>query len=35
MGVEAIPRENLNLGALSNLFGRASLASDSLIENVS
>jgi hypothetical protein len=35
MGVEAIPKENLNLGTLLDLFGRAPLASDSLTENVS
>ena len=35
MGVEAIPRENLNLGTLLYLFGRAPLASDSLTENIS
>jgi len=35
MGVEAIRRENLNLGMLLDLFGRAPLASDSLTENIS
>ena len=35
MGVEAIRRENLNLGMLLDLFGRAPLASNSLTKNIS